>query len=99
VSAKKNPETAYPVEEPGLSPVFGGFHVAHLFSFLCCAFFVSLVFVLYLVSKVASVSGLSILGCPLFFSSVYCKLKITATYMHVLIYMSNVTNSKIHIFC
>ena len=39
--------------------VFSGIHVAHLFSFLCCAFCFVNVFILCLMPSVADVSGLS----------------------------------------
>jgi hypothetical protein len=44
--------------------IFYGIGVAHLFSFRCCDFFYFAVFILYLVSNVASVSDFSILACP-----------------------------------
>jgi len=52
-------------EHLGPPPVFGGVCVAHLFSFLCCAFFLHVSCLLY----VAIYAGLSILDCPF---GLYC---------------------------
>ena len=56
-------------EHLGSPPVFGGVRVAHLFSFLCCVVLFCFVCLRLesCVNGVASVSGLSILDCPIGF--------------------------------
>ena len=51
-------------EHLGFTWVFGGVHVAHLFSFLCCVFCFICLRPVSRVPNVASVSGLSILDSP-----------------------------------
>jgi hypothetical protein len=50
-----------------LPPGFGGVHVAHLFSLLCCALCFVCVHPVSCVLNIACVSGLSILDCPIGF--------------------------------
>ena len=62
-------ETAYPSRAPGSPPGFGGFPVAHPYSFLCCVVSVLFLFCFVCllpgscVPNVASVFGFSILDC------------------------------------
>ena len=51
--------------------VFGGVHVAHVFSFLCCVFCFVCLRPVPCVRKVPSVCGLSILDCPFGFLLTY----------------------------
>jgi hypothetical protein len=66
------------LEQLGLPPVFGGVHIAHLFSFLCCVFGFVCLRSLSCASNVAGFSGLSFLdfSCGFNFSYVYSVDKI-----------------------
>ena len=66
-------------EHLGSSPVFGGIHVVHSFSFLCCVFSSVCLRPVSFVPNVASVSGLSIPDLPVRFSLTFIYKKKSKT--------------------